>query len=437
MTRSWSVVLGLLLTGSVAAQTEYFVDAAAGSDQNPGTCAQPFRSITFALNTATTNDTIRVRPGVYSTTATGESFPLRLGTPRTHQGLQLRGAGVGQSVIDMEQRSGSTFVVSRADFARVSGFTITNTGTNDWYAAGFTIGSYLSTNPTSGLRIDHIAFDRTNRGVLLFSTTPSSSMCVVDDCLFSNLANDAFNDFTSGANWFYNNTVVNTLHLGMTMDSPAATVWNNLFVGCQTGVALAPAAAGASIENNDFFGNAVAFTGAVNAALNRFVDPQFVNAAGGDYRLQATSPLLELSRTAVPVLDRDLRDNPRAMDADQDGNPVPDLGCHERTDVGLRLIGTWALGQTVLLDVGSPPAAAAVFLFGREEGALLVPGAGTLLLDASRLLPFFLAPTTVPGQFGLGLPNDPTLACARVHLQALVVDAQLRMKFTNDLVEWF
>jgi hypothetical protein len=432
-----TLVISLTLAGSVCAQTEYFVDAALGSDQNPGTCAQPFRSITFALSVATTNDLVEVRPGTYSNTATGETFPLRIGLPRTHTGLLLRGAGVGRTVIDMEQRNASTFVVSRADLARVTGFTITNTGTTDWYAAGFTIGSYQGTNGSTGFRVDHVAFDRTNRGVLLFSTTPPSTQCLVDDCQFTNLANDAMNEFTTGSNWFYNNTVVNTPHLGMTVDSPTATIWNNVFVGCRIGIALAPAATGANIENNDFFANSTSFTGTINGPLNLFVDPQFVSAATGDYRLAAGSPLLELARTGVPVLDADLLRNPRAIDANGDGSPVPDLGCHERTDVALRVLGTWRLGQNVLLDVACPPAVAAVFLFGRQEGALVVPGAGTLLLDPTRLLPFFPALTPAPGQFGLSLPNDPGLSCARIHLQALVVDAQLRMKLTNDLIEWF
>ena len=102
----------VVLAAVCTAQTEYFVDAATGSDQNPGTCDRPYQSISFAVTQATAGDTVWIWPGVYSPGTTSELFPIRLGGTRTHTGLQIRGAGPGRTVIDMQGRGGSTFTVS-------------------------------------------------------------------------------------------------------------------------------------------------------------------------------------------------------------------------------------------------------------------------------------------------------------------------------------
>jgi hypothetical protein len=54
---------------------DYYVDAAAGLDTNPGTSGQPFQTITKALTTADSNKIIKVNPGTYNA-ALGETFPL-------------------------------------------------------------------------------------------------------------------------------------------------------------------------------------------------------------------------------------------------------------------------------------------------------------------------------------------------------------------------
>ena len=65
----------------------YYVDAALGSDANPGTAEAPFKTIQYAVNKSS-NDTIRVAAGVYGPIATK-------GLPMT-----IIGAGIGRSIID-------------------------------------------------------------------------------------------------------------------------------------------------------------------------------------------------------------------------------------------------------------------------------------------------------------------------------------------------
>ena len=61
--------------------THYWVDAAKGSDTNPGTSpAKPFKSITKAIGLAQLNAVVHVMPGVYSPTTTKEKWAWRIGT---------------------------------------------------------------------------------------------------------------------------------------------------------------------------------------------------------------------------------------------------------------------------------------------------------------------------------------------------------------------
>ncbi len=66
-------------------------------------------------------------------------------------------------------------------------------------------------------------------------------------------------------------------------------------------------------------------TGNINA------DPLFVNAAGGNLRLQLTSPAIDAgNNAAVPSgVTTDLDGNPRIVDGNGDGNAVVDIGAYE------------------------------------------------------------------------------------------------------------
>ena len=67
---------------------------------------------------------------------------------------------------------------------------------------------------------------------------------------------------------------------------------------------------------------------------NLNTDPQFVGA--GDYRLQATSPMIEAAETAAaPPIDHDAV--PRPVDGDRDGTPEADIGAYEWVLAGVEL----------------------------------------------------------------------------------------------------
>lgn len=58
-------------------------------------------------------------------------------------------------------------------------------------------------------------------------------------------------------------------------------------------------------------------------------DPQFVDFAGGDYRIADTSPCVDTGTNAVAVLGYDLNGVPRPLDGNTNGTPVVDMGAFE------------------------------------------------------------------------------------------------------------
>src|SRR6267378_251970 len=96
--------LMVLLTAPLAgAQTTYYV-ATNGSDSNPGTSAQPFRTITHAYSLAGPGTTIIVEPGTYTDYQSG--WGLHLGSSGTASSpIVLRGGAIidGQNASDRDQ----------------------------------------------------------------------------------------------------------------------------------------------------------------------------------------------------------------------------------------------------------------------------------------------------------------------------------------------
>lgn len=69
--------------------------------------------------------------------------------------------------------------------------------------------------------------------------------------------------------------------------------------------------------------------GGWSGAGNIDVDPVFVDAAGGDYRLAEGSPCIDAGDNAYVVNDYDLDGNPRIADGNGDGVAVVDMGAYE------------------------------------------------------------------------------------------------------------
>jgi parallel beta-helix repeat protein len=115
-----------------AASPMFFVNASsmgpdAGSDENPGTRALPFKTITFAMTQATSGATVQVLPGIYDTRNNQETFPIEVPA-----GVLLIGdeasKGVGTSIYGGGLAPGSAAGVALlpGTGSTIAGFTITN-----------------------------------------------------------------------------------------------------------------------------------------------------------------------------------------------------------------------------------------------------------------------------------------------------------------------
>lgn len=59
-------------------------------------------------------------------------------------------------------------------------------------------------------------------------------------------------------------------------------------------------------------------------------ESRFVNASGGNFRLQSNSPAIDRgSNAAIAGVTTDLAGNPRIVDGNRDGTATVDLGAYE------------------------------------------------------------------------------------------------------------
>jgi len=59
-------------------------------------------------------------------------------------------------------------------------------------------------------------------------------------------------------------------------------------------------------------------------------DPEFVDAAGGDYHLKSTSPCIDAGNNEyISGVDKDLDGNERVVDGDNDATATVDIGAYE------------------------------------------------------------------------------------------------------------
>jgi predicted outer membrane repeat protein len=147
-----------------------------GDDGNPGTSAQPFRSITRALAAASSGSHIQIDAGLYTNGV--ETFPIELRKP----GLRLLGAGAEVTVVN----AGGAATAKRVLQARGV--------TGDGVIEGATItGGYIPKTPTESL----LAFDHENHRRMRLGAgmhLVNSSLRIVDTAITNNTMLGAKNE---------------------------------------------------------------------------------------------------------------------------------------------------------------------------------------------------------------------------------------------------
>ncbi len=433
-----------LFAAALPAQMTYWVDAARGSDTNPGTYAKPFKSISKGVATLSKGDTLFILPGVYSTSKTGEKFPIKIGGGSVDQTkvkiVALYGPQV--TILDGEGKVGGYMVrfYNLGAGSKLWGLQIANSLSNPgWWDIAVRLGSPSGGNyATHDVEVAGCIFNKVNRGVVIWSKSGGNNL--VHDNLFINTMNDAINHFgdaTEAPSSIYNNTIINAKTLAILEDGATTKgrLVNNIAYGSpDRGIVIDTTASKLLVENNDSFGNKTNYVTKVSLSKSNIsVDPLFADTAKGDFRLKATSPLIgkgwmgDLSLFKTP----DLFGGARVFDFNGDGNALVDIGCHEVSDVLTWQTGTWAPAGTVTIHHKGPAAYMAIDFFGLDVPGLTLPGLGTFLLAPGALLPvsFTGSPT---GTYKITFPNDPYLTGGiRVFLQSVYVNTKFVSKPSN------
>jgi len=117
-----------------------------------------------------------------------------------------------------------------------------------------------------------------------------------------------------------NNTIVGNrgayaVHL--TSDSLGMTLTNNIVVSNEGGIQNYTAAVSPTLQTNDVWNNGSNYSGVSAGTTDLHVDPQFVDAPGGDYHLADDSPLIDAG-TIVPDVVADFDGDPRPIGVSHD-----------------------------------------------------------------------------------------------------------------------
>lgn len=216
---------------------DIYVSATTGSDLFTGTRAKPFKTITVALTSANTGQTVCVLPGTYNAIL-GEAFPIIV-----PQGIILTG-----DVVNYGEGLIPTLISGGGD---PSGFPAGTLG----------VAVMLSTNTTlSGFSITVPQIDHTGIGGIGVMTNGGDGIVIS-----ANTIHDiSFDDDTwPGGGGIY-------------ADSGSLTVNENIIYNIQDGIALLNSSANLTVRNNLFSecsDNCVYVNGAPSVDLGTVADP--------------------------------------------------------------------------------------------------------------------------------------------------------------------
>ena len=290
----------------------WYVDALTGSDANDGSAAHPLASIQAAIERAAEGDRILVGPGTYSPINTSNKVLRIVGT-----------AGPSETVIDARW-TGPCAILGAMDEvfsypwrlttnSVVEGFTLRNgfglLYSDEYVYGGGVLGGSLVRCVVTGCQSDC--------GGGTYKT-------YLESCLVT--GNYTWEGGGGGtfAGKAVNCTVVgNTTYYGWNEEANYTAFYNSIVWGDgertldwddEDGGAWYSCVDGRAAED----GEGLVLT-----------DPLFLDAADGDYRLQAESPCVDAGQTMEFFSDLDLAGNPRVA-----GNG-PDMGAYEWADRGL------------------------------------------------------------------------------------------------------
>lgn len=146
-------------------------------------------------------------------------------------------------------------------------------------------------------------------------------------------------------------------------------------------------------------------------------NPAFVNAAGGDYRLQASSPCIDAGAAADPACGVDVAGLPRRVSGLLTPTARVDMGAHEFSNVVLTVTELAPLSFQV--DSSGTAGLSTLLFVGVAPGQVCLPPAGTLLMSVTPTL-LVLGWLPLPSSVVVNVPPSAGLPPS-IYLQQLAL----------------
>ena len=281
----------LTLFTAPASAADYWVDAVAGNDTNPGTELLPFATITYAIATGGAGATITVLPGTYDA-ALGEVFPITLLTDQTVVGdVPTKGGGATP-----------TSIVGKGTYGGLSG-----------------VGSIATvvcgpSSTISGFQIDADSHALSHAGVVIHGVLAHVNSNTIMNTTYAGVyMNDAKASQVVG-NQF--DTSSYGVYLNASPDTPV--IGTNVFASPSLSINMTGVDSDPWIDNNTFQSGSIVCV-QVSSGYPRISGNTFEAGSGATYGAVRTRNL-----TAAPILRSNIFQNSLAVQIQRDG--FPDLG---------------------------------------------------------------------------------------------------------------
>jgi hypothetical protein len=436
-----------LLAGGLPA-TDYGVSAHKGSDTNPGTLAQPFKTLTKATSVAKSGDRIFVFPGRYSPTL-GEKYPITFVS-----GVKVLGVNARSCIIDAEFKTNVTNpkdpkvnpvqgtvvkIGANCEFSRMS---IINAPRdpkkpgNYWWNIALHIDGGGNSD---GAHVHHCQLDEFSRGIFVGGPSGNHSFknVRIDNCVLSRFYVEAINATvnagSASGNRIFHCTIIGHRDPTTNKNYPRACISfgtaaqfdvRNCIIK-NSGWAGLEAVTGTSITSdyNCYHGSPVVVSGVKKGTNDIEKDPGLAFAPTTTATVDPHSsgprgPLWEKG-TNIVTTGSDIDANSSRLS----GTRV-DIGADEFTGADTWFVGVPRIGSTSFhIGVLSTPSNAVLFALGLGTIApISLPGiSGKFELDLT-LPHVFLRLTTDANGFArlqVPVPNDARLIGLEAFIQCL------------------
>jgi hypothetical protein len=326
-----------------AGQDSTFLTLGAGGVQTYLTAANAtIRDLTIQMNSTTSTSD----EGLDVTTSTVESVTVDGSNTSGATGIFLDGSSISASTVDMARSVGSaTTGINHFAGGSVTDTTITAAGAYYHSIPGTTAtlsrltirGAFVGIADTAGT----VAVDDTL--VDLGTTAEGTGLAALNDNNANGSISIVADHVTVIGGGAFSVGVGAYARAPGALQQSAISLTNSLIRGPETslyaeasnnGLQGANSTATITTSYSDWStGNVVQGangTAAVTSGAGHLdVDPGFVNAAAGDYRLTATSPVIDMGAPGTGAPTSDLSNGARVLDGNGDGVAVRDMGAYE------------------------------------------------------------------------------------------------------------